>query len=236
MKVLVIPDIHLKPGIFCRAKELLNKGIADVSVCLMDIPDDWEKQFLVEEYEKTFDEAIEFVKDFPNSLWCYGNHDLSYLWNEMETGYSSVAKYTVTQKLLELSTLLGAVNPIKYIQQVDNVLFCHGGLTKYFVKKYVPLSKYDDVSYVVDCINSLGHYEMWCDDSPIWYRPQYYKGKMYKPRKVLQVVGHTPMAKIEKSGNVISCDVFSTYQDGRPIGTQEFLIIDTLTWEYITVK
>ena len=77
---------------------------------------------------------------------------------------------------------------------------------------------------------------MWCDDSPIWYRPQYYKGKMYKPRKVLQVVGHTPMAKIEKSGNVISCDVFSTYQDGRPIGTQEFLIIDTLTWEYITVK
>lgn len=236
MKVLVIPDVHLKPYVFARAKELLIEGIADTSVCLMDIPDDWGKQFSIEKYEETYNETLNFARTFPNSLWCYGNHDLSYLWNEMETGYSSVAKYTVIQKLLELSTLLGTDNPIKYIQQVDNVLFCHGGLTKYFVEKYVPLSKYDDVSYVVDHINSLGHYEMWCDDSPIWYRPQYYKGKMYKPRKVLQVVGHTPLAKIEKSGNVISCDVFSTYQDGRPIGTQEFLIIDTLTWEYITVK
>lgn len=236
MKVLVIPDVHLKPYVFARAKELLIEGIADTSVCLMDIPDDWGKQFSIEKYEETYNETLNFARTFPNSLWCYGNHDLSYLWNEMETGYSSVAKYTVTQKLLELSTLLGTVNPIKYIQQVDNVLFCHGGLTKYFVEKYVPLSKYDDISYVVEKINSLGHYEMWCDDSPIWYRPQYYKGKMYKPRKVLQIVGHTPMAKIEKNGNVISCDVFSTYQDGRPIGTQEFLIIDTLTWEYITVK
>lgn len=28
------------------------------------------------------------------------------------------------------------------------------------------------------------------------------------------------------------CDVFSTYRDGDPIGTQEFLLIDTETWEY----
>lgn len=92
-------------------------------------------------------------------------------------------------------------------------------------KKYVPRSKYNDVSYVVEVINSLGHYEMWCDESPIWYRPQCYKGKMYKPRKVVQVVGHTPVVKIEKHSSVISCDVFSTYQDGSPIGTQEFLLI-----------
>lgn len=236
MKILVIPDIHLKPHIYTRAKELINKGFADTFVCLMDIPDDFKKQFIIEEYEKTFNEAIKIAKEFPNSLWCFGNHDLSYIWNERESGYSPIAKDMVRGKMMELGAVLSENNPIKYIQQVDNVLFCHGGLTKYFVEKYVPLSKYDDVSYVVDRINSLGHYEMWCDDSPIWYRPQYYKGKMYKPRKVLQIVGHTPMAKIEKSGNVISCDVFSTYQDGRPIGTQEFLIIDTLTWEYVTVK
>ena len=40
MKVLVIPDIHLKPWMFNRAAELLKDGIAGGAVCLMDIPDD----------------------------------------------------------------------------------------------------------------------------------------------------------------------------------------------------
>ena len=60
--------------------------------------------------------------------------------------------------------------------------------------------------------------------------------KMYKPRKCLQVVGHTPMDKITRKANVISCDVFSTYRDGKPIGTEEFLLLDTLTWEYSGIK
>lgn len=236
MKVLVIPDVHLKPFIFDRAKELMRKGIADTSVCLMDISDDWGKQYMVEEYVRTYDAAIGYAKEFPSSLWCYGNHDLSYVWDEWETGYSSIAKHTVQQKLAELDAALAEDNQIKYIQQVDDVIFCHGGLTKYFVEKYVPKSKYNDVFKVMDAINSLGHYEMWCDDSPLWYRPQYYKGRMYGPRKVLQVVGHTPVEVIEKVGNVISCDVFSTHQNGTPIGTQEYLLIDTKTWEYETVR
>jgi hypothetical protein len=236
MKILIIPDVHLKPFIFTRAKELLREGIADNSVCLMDIPDDWKKQFLIEEYVKTYDAAIEFAKAFPDSLWCYGNHDLSYLWDEQESGYSSVAKYTVQKKQIELHAALPKEHSIQYVHRIDDVLFCHAGVCRYFVEKYVPISKYDDISYVVDTINSLGHYDMWCADSPIWYRPQYDKGQMYKPEKLLQVVGHTPMEKIEKKENVISCDVFSTYQNGRPIGTQEFLVIDTENLEFTTVK
>ena len=68
-------------------------------------------------------------------------------------------------------------------------------------------------------------------DCRIWYRPQYHAGRMYKSRELLQVVGHTPVEAIVKSGSLISCDVFSTYRDGTPIGTQEFLIIDTVTWD-----
>ena len=60
--------------------------------------------------------------------------------------------------------------------------------------------------------------------------------RLYKPRKSLQVVGHTPMERITKEGNLISTDVFSTYRDGRPIGSEEFLLLDTLTWEYDSVK
>ena len=53
---------------------------------------------------------------------------------------------------------------------------------------------------------------------------------------MLQVVGHTPVEKIYIERNIISCDVFSTYRDGKPIGTEEFLVIDTVTWEYTKIK
>ena len=85
-------------------------------------------------------------------------------------------------------------------------------------------------------INKLGRLEMWNDMSPVWLRPQHPGIRLYKPRKLLQVVGHTPMDKITREKNLISTDVFSTYRDGRPIGTQEFLLLDTVTWEYVGVK
>ncbi len=44
MKVLVIPDVHLKPWMFERAEEIMKKGMAERAVCLMDIPDDWNQE------------------------------------------------------------------------------------------------------------------------------------------------------------------------------------------------
>lgn len=236
MKVLVIPDVHLKPFMFQQAAALMRQNIAERAVCLMDIPDDWEKQYDVGLYEETYDEAIRFAKIFPQTMWCYGNHDLSYLWHQLESGYSSMASYTVQRKLLDLRAAVPENHPIQYVQRIDNVLFSHGGVLNYFVEEYVPKEKYDDVDAVVEEINKLGRLEMWNDISPIWLRPQNSKMKMYKPRKLLQVVGHTPMDEITKEGNVISCDVFSTYRDGRPIGTEEFLLLDTQTWEYCGIK
>lgn len=139
MRMLVIPDVHLKPFVFFRAKEILNKGNADIAVCLMDLADDLGKEFKLEEYIATYDAAIDFAQEFPNSLWCYGNHDLCYLWNERESGYSHVAKTIVQEKVMKLNMTLPVDNPIKYVQKVDNVLFCHGGISKYFVERYVPL-------------------------------------------------------------------------------------------------
>ena len=45
MKVLVIPDIHLKTWIFDRAEKIIKDGKADRAVCLMDIPDDWNVSY-----------------------------------------------------------------------------------------------------------------------------------------------------------------------------------------------
>ena len=57
MKVLVIPDIHLKTWIF--------------------------------------DREITFAEDYPDTLWSYGNHDVSYPWGRFETGYSPYAERMV---------------------------------------------------------------------------------------------------------------------------------------------
>lgn len=236
MKVLVIPDIHLKPFMFEQAALLMKDKAADRAVCLMDIPDDWGKQWNIDLYEQTYDAAIEFAKLFPDTLWCYGNHDLSYLWHQFESGYSSMAAYTVQRKLLDLRLAVSEYNPIRYVQRIDNVLFSHGGVLNYFVEEYVSRSKYNDVDAVLETINNLGRTQMWNDASPIWLRPQHTNMRMYKPRKLLQVVGHTPMEEITREGNIISCDVFSTYQDGQPIGTQEFLLLDTVTWGYEGVR
>ena len=45
MKVLVIPDVHLKPWMLQRASELMEETESDLAVCLMDIADDWRQQF-----------------------------------------------------------------------------------------------------------------------------------------------------------------------------------------------
>lgn len=236
MKVLVIPDVHLKPYLFTRASALLESGVAERAVCLMDIPDDWGQEYHIELYAETFDAAIAFAGKHPDTLWAYGNHDLCYMWNERESGYSVAAAWTVREKLMELRHALPEGNEIRYIQKIDQVLFCHGGIRDDFVRSTVDAAKYQDVEEVVRTINGFHHDLMWNDVSPIWHRPQYYGEKMYAEDQVLQVVGHTPMEEITKVGNVISCDVFSTYRDGSPIGTQEFPIIDTKTWEFQGVK
>ena len=74
MRILVIPDVHLKPFMFDQAARSLKKGEADRAVCLMDIADDWGQQYNLDLYVQTYDAAIRFAKQFPAlsampSLW-----------------------------------------------------------------------------------------------------------------------------------------------------------------------
>lgn len=236
MKALVIPDVHLKPWMFDRAAEIMKTGIAEKAICLMDIPDEWNQELNLDLYMQTFDAAIRFQNEYPDTLWCYGNHDLSYVWLQQESGFSSFAIPTVNEKLKNLRNALPDENQMTYIHKIDNVLFLHGGLTHPFVKYYASDVDYDDTDAVIEKINSLGRREMWDDASPLWFRPQYYYEKMYRGDDILQVVGHTPVEKISLEDNILSCDVFSTYRTLDPIGTQEFLLIDTETWEYNGIK
>ena len=232
MKVIVIPDVHLKPWMFEEAAEIMKSRGLEQAVCLMDIPDDWREEYNIGLYEDTFDRAYWFQLSHPSTLWCYGNHDLSYLWQQPESGFSPMAILTVQDKLRQLEKGLPDKTQLAYIHRIDNVLFLHGGLTKPFVKYYASDIDYDDVDAVIERINSLGMREMWDDASPIWHRPQVDFETLYKQDELIQVVGHTPVKEISKEFNVISCDNFSTYRNGSPIGTEEFLLIDTETGEF----
>ena len=232
MKVLVIPDVHLKPWIFERASELLKETKADRAVCLGDIPDDWRQEANLDLYINTFDSAIGFAKEHPETLWCYGNHDICYLWDQDETGYSPIAHSTVCEKLRVLQQTLPDKRQLAFIHRIDNVIFCHGGLAEGYVKAHFTTDQYDDIDYVIETINGFGADKMWNDFSPIWFRPQYINIRLYKSDELLQVVGHTPSISIAKEGNLISCDVFSLTKRRIPFGSQEFLLLDTVSWEF----
>lgn len=214
----MIPDIHLKPWIFDRTEKILRDGKADRAVCLMDMPDDWNMEFQIERYKETFDRAIAFAEDYPDTLWCYGNHDVSYSWGRLETGYSPYAERTVMSKLEELENRLKSPVQINIMHRIDNVLFSHGGLTADFLRWLNKDLLDADIEEVIATVNDAPHDYLWNDKSPLWFRPQYETREMFRADTYKQVVGHTPVEKIFEKDGIISTDVFSTYRDGRQIG------------------
>ena len=243
MRVLVIPDVHLKPWIFHRASELMEETETDRAVCLMDIADDWDKEFYLDLYRETYDEAIRFVAEYPESRWCYGNHDISYVYQMRESGYSLIAPRLVCEKLQELKAALPNPEQLAFVHKIDDCIFSHAGISEVYVRRYFPfLTDYEDADKVIAQINASGSGKIWVSDepsSPIWFRPQYYctREEMYLPDQYLQIVGHTPVEEIQQTFDcLISCDTFSTYRNGEPIGTQEFLLLETVTHEWKGVK
>ena len=102
-KVFVIPDVHLKPWMFDKAEELLSRSEYDKIVCLGDLVDDWDQEKNLGLYSETFDALERFINRHPNFLLCYGNHDVSYIWEARESGYSDYARRVVIEGLSKLT-------------------------------------------------------------------------------------------------------------------------------------
>ena len=231
MRVLVIPDIHLKPWIFDRADEIIKAGKAERAVCLMDVPDDWGMELNIDCYKTTYDRVISFAKEHPDTLWCYGNHDISYLWGRLESGYSPYAEKTVISKLEELERTLPDAGQLTFMHRIDNVLFSHGGLTVEFVE-WLDKDLLDaDIDYVIEAVNHAPQDYLWNDESPLWFRPQDSWRNGFRNDIYIQVVGHTPVRWIYEMNGMISTDVFSTYRDGTQIGESAMIVIDSVSGE-----
>ena len=231
-KVFIIPDVHLKPWMFEKASQLILEGSYDAVVMLGDLVDDWYQEKNLDLYNETFDAAVAFANKHKNTFWCYGNHDVSYLWEAMESGYSYYARETVVKSINNLTVALTPEN-IGFIYKIDNVVFSHGGLTESFVMRHFGDNQIDFDSMFLR-INKMGKAELWQDDSPIWARPQYGGISLYS-MELLQVVGHTPVRTALDEGNILTLDTFSTYTDGRPIGDERFVWVDTVEkkWDFV---
>jgi hypothetical protein len=233
-KVFVIPDVHLKPWMFEKAAEKISEGEYDHIVILGDLVDDWGQERNLALYDETFDAAIKFIVDHPNSLFCYGNHDLSYLWIALESGYSAYAQPLCERRLKEMKAELPD-GRAAYIHRIGNVLFSHGGLTESFVNLHFGNKAKYDIDQMISYINTMGKSYMWVDDSPIWARPQYGNMRLY-PSDMMQVVGHTPVKAPIREWNLLTLDNFSTYRDGKPIGHETFCWVDTESMEYSIIN
>lgn len=231
-RVLVIPDVHLKPWIFDEADKVDKSSYEDI-VVLGDLVDDWGKGNDLGAYEETLNRAAEFGKEHGESLWCYGNHDVSYLWDAMESGYSVQARLTAIEGITKLERILE--DRYKFVHRIDNVLFSHAGVTETFVLHSCGYHE-KEIDDILAKINRMGKQELWRDSSPIWARPQADFYRMFRDDLFYQVVGHTPVEEPLDACGVLTLDLFSTYSNGDPYGNQKLYIVDTLTRKFVEAK
>lgn len=231
-RVLVIPDVHLKPWIFDEAEKVDKSSYEDI-VVLGDLVDDWGKGNDIDAYEETLKRAAEFGKEHGESLWRYGNHDVSYLWDAMESGYSVQARITVIEGITKLERILEY--RYKFVHRIDNVLFSHAGVTETFVLHSCGYHV-KEIEDILAKINRMGKQELWRDSSPIWARPQADFYRMFRDDILYQVVGHTPVEEPLDACGVLTLDLFSTYSNGDPFGNQKLYIVDTLTRKFEEAK
>ena len=235
MKVLVISDVHLKPWIIETAGQMMERHGFDNAVFLGDFADDWDQERNIDLYKETYAALEIFLLKYPDSKVCYGNHDLSYVWQKLESGYSTYARQTVVDCLHQLYKTVN-VSRFQYIHKIDNVLFSHAGITMSFLRMhFVDIPAIGDILVT---INGMGPEDIWNDASPVWARPEnrfgFYRGFISRNEDYLQVVGHTPVERPEyrEKDGILMTDVFSTYRDGRPIGTKQFVWVDSETKEW----
>lgn len=215
MKILVIPDVHLKPWMFDKAEELMDKYHLDNVVFIGDLVDDWNQDCNIFLYKETIERAIQFKKDHPDSKFCYGNHEVGYMLGGICSGNSE----------LYYSDILSMINRYERIVEpqmafkIDNVIFSHGGLT---------------VNYDYDKLDELKLSTAYKDNnSPLWARPDPW---VKYNKEYTQVAGHTPVEHITKLDNVYLVDSFGFASDGTQYGDQTFMSIDTITCEVTIYK
>ena len=232
MKILFVPDVHLKTDIFRFADKTAQTFHPDAIVFLGDLLDDFGKENDLMAYGEAFTAAKEFMHAYPDVYWCIGNHDMAYMIHMPVTGTSLIYTHEIEHGMHDL--IYAVPNPahIGFAFMLDGWIITHAGLASDFVKRHIlPQVANEPSDYtVVDLVNHLSVSAIWESNSPLWYRP--HGGRLYAEGRIRQVAGHTPVKTIEDHHGLLVCDTFSTYGDGTPYGDQTLCLLDTSTGLY----
>ena len=221
-KVLVIPDTHLKHKMFDLADKIMNEYDVDYAVQLGDNVDDF--YCYDDQYRNHNARMLQFKVEHPNTVWLWGNHELSYILDRPVTGNVRCGK--------QYAQLYKETFEPKFVHLDGKVLFSHAGIFKEFLE-YNKLDNITDIDELVLKLNKLDKLAYWNDKSPIWARHLYsplhtvdFIEKNYK-----QVIGHTPINDVLEDVFAISTDVFST-DWGKKYSSEQMIIVDTETGEF----
>ncbi|MBQ3348575.1 metallophosphoesterase [Candidatus Saccharibacteria bacterium] len=215
-KVLVIPDTHLKPKMFDLADRIMRENDVDYAVQLGDNVDDF--YCFDEQYRNHYARMLAFYRKHPDTVWLWGNHEVSYVSDRPVTGNVYAGK--------EYAYLYRENFNPKIVHLDGKVVFSHAGIFQEFLEAN-GLLECGTAEELVERINGMDLSAFWRDDSPLWARPQY--NEFVWPSVLngyWQVIGHTPMKDIVEIGGLISVDAFSTNW-GKKLGIEKMIIIDT---------
>lgn len=232
MKILVLPDAHLKVPLLQKIDQLLEGHPDWECVSLGDWCDDWGRP--PKDYEGFFRAFEELCCRYQNRIHlCWGNHDYGY-WScpEKHAGYIRDAEEIVRFHLKALDL----ISPIQVVHRFDTLLFSHAGISKEWVANYKnEVDMYPDLS-LIEYTNTRHADLLWGNGSPLWRRPTFNLGDTFNSF-FLQVVGHTPVSTItlEPKSRVLYTDTWSTDSDRNPLGDQSLVAVDSITqeWEVI---
>lgn len=220
-KILVIPDTHLKPEIFNLADKILRERKVDYAVQLGDNVDDFYAYH--DEYTKHAARMEKFYLDHPETIWLWGNHEISYLLRRAVTGNTIWGEQVAKNYERNFRP--------KFAHRDGKVIFSHAGIFREFLDE-INLGECKTVGVLMEKINNLPADKFWNNNSLLWARPQV---EILTTPKILegyvQVVGHTPMKDTTKQNGVVSTDVFSTNW-GKKIGSEQLIIVDSETGKF----
>ncbi len=133
-KILIFSDVHHEHQ---KAQKIINHESADVNVCLGDI---WDSFYLNDNSDVIG--ACGFLNEFlskENSISCFGNHDVSYLYQSYYTSCSGWEPRK--QKVIDEHFNRSLLPKIKWFCWVDDYLCTHAGLHPYFLPPMIGLNK-----------------------------------------------------------------------------------------------
>ena len=222
---LFVGDTHLQFGLIeSFIKETVKSENVEQIVFVGDYLDQWNCDMNGQLYINELKLLLDFKTDMNNKgidvIFLVGNHDVPYLTQQYE--YYSCKQANCLNKIYNLLT---ALQPQIAFKVTDNLIASHAGYIDDFDMKddhFKPWS-FDLIDEYLYLQNKVGQSRggIYVYGGVLWIDLQ---DLLKIDTNFKQIVGHTPVQKIDVTNKTIGIDTFSLTSSYQPIGDGSLLI------------